>query len=229
MTKFFKNLRAAGVAAGGLAAFAIAAGEAAAQLSQGPVSQPSNLIRNFDLNSIEPIARELSSDVQRTTIFGRPALRIAFGGKILVLAPNACDDGTQTNCAGLYHWMFFPKSLSLSALNDFNAGAFVGYATTAADGTSMMTRYTFCDFGCARGTVAVSIGNFLGAADRYIEALNGAGGAVQVSNKIAQSDAPEMQAPRAVSFSPDSEEHGLEGVGATRLKDWIAVDLFSGN
>ncbi|MEO1013936.1 MAG: hypothetical protein AAFX08_01990 [Pseudomonadota bacterium] len=223
-----KRAKSAGLAAFTACALGIAS-EAAAQLSQAPVTQPSGLLRNFDLDAIEPLARELSSDIQRTTIFGRPALRVGFGDKVLVLAPNACDEATGTDCAGLFHFMFFPKSLTLGALNDFNAGAVIGYASNAADGTSMMMRYTFCDFGCARGTVAVSMLNYLGAADRYMDALNGAGRAVEVADKIVQANSATAAEAKTVSFSLDTDGHGLEGVGATRLRDWIAGDLFSGD
>lgn len=221
----------------GLAAVA----PASAQNRMGPVANPTGIINSFDIATIEPILREMTSDVQRITLFGRESLRANFGGRVLLLTPNACGEGVGATCAGLYHFMFFQAAMSDSAVNAYNANAFIAHAANANDGTSVFIRYAFCDYGCARGTVAAGILNYLRASDGYMEALQGgpSGGATQVSASVEPAKVTRTASRKRSKISPAGQPvaftmpadaagvHNVDGATPVRLNDWVASDLFT--
>ncbi|MBI1391143.1 MAG: hypothetical protein GC152_00245 [Alphaproteobacteria bacterium] len=218
-----------GLAIGSALALALAPGVTLAQNRMAPVSQPTQIMPSFEIGLVSSVVSEMTTDVQPVTFLGRNALRADFGGRIIILVPNACGDGPSAACAGLFSFMFFPAAMGLERLNDYNLEAFIAHASNAPDGSSMFTRYAFCDYGCTRGTVAASVLNYLRAADGYMQALN-LGGGTEVSSKVVREPGDPQPTASDVSFElpvDGDATHAIESMAATRLRDWVPADFFS--
>ncbi|MEM6539160.1 MAG: hypothetical protein AAF668_15700 [Pseudomonadota bacterium] len=208
---------------------------ATAQTFGAPVSDPFGTIKSYDIDTIEPILKEITPLIERIEFIGAPALVASFGDTNLILRPNACSKGPEISCAGLFHMTLYKTALNLSRLNTYNMESFIAHAANSADGSSLLIRYAFCDYGCTRGTLVAGIANYIIASQEYAQTLSSLG-AVEVNADAAvagskiQANGASQPSGRLVSFELPQAMPGLHQEGsleANRLTDWVADDLFS--
>ncbi len=147
-----------------------------AAVTQGdPISNPRGTVANFDVSTLLPILSELGvpATAERAASNGVPFVGAKYGNLNFTIHPTACLGANTTNCVGALVLATFsgysPNYQSVAAFDERHAFADAGIFT--GQSVVYIGRYDIADFGFARGNVAISLGTFIGLADKLWQEL----------------------------------------------------------
>ncbi|WDI33231.1 YbjN domain-containing protein [Hyphococcus flavus] len=135
------------------------------------ISNPTNVVKNFSVQTVGPVLNELgvSWSVERLDN-GAQYIIAAAGSMPFLIQFNACPEG-QSGCAGLLTTALFDVATpNAQTVQAFNARA--PFVTAGVEqGVTYISRYDIADYGIPRGNIASSIANFLWNADAFAQEL----------------------------------------------------------
>lgn len=155
---------------GSLVALATSMNVALAQSSQTPpntntLSNPTQVIPNFDLSNLGPILSEMGVVWQRTeTSDGRSYIAANVSGNLsIAFLPSACLDSGTRNCIGLVTYVEFNDiAVNPQTISAFNQKYwFISAGAIANNSSAFISRYDIADYGIPRGNVKSSLQNFV--------------------------------------------------------------------
>lgn len=187
------------------------------------VSNPTTVVSNYDISSIEPILTELGVTHERKISSANESYLVAHSHGInFLLLPRACDEGAMLNCLGLAMGAYFPYATT-EEVNKFNLQTLVAKAQVLNADTTVVDRYLVGSHGYTRGSFAANVSVFVAAALKYQRREH-----AQPSNMISlQAEAADSAAAAPkVSNLPGGEAHTLGAEAfATSLIGLYAQDL----
>lgn len=159
----------------------LAMGGVASAQFQYEISNPTGIVRNFDIANVGPVLTALGLQWETTDLNqdGAPEIRIVRDGVVFFMTPSACQGANGANCVGAQTFALFSSApVSQQSINAFNLQvAFVSTGPTPQG--YYVSRYDIADFGIARGNIESSLDSFHGALGLAQNAL--VGGASTVS------------------------------------------------
>lgn len=160
----------------GAAALALTAGISAhAQNQMGSssagLSNPTNVVKNFSVQTVGPVLNELGVPWQVQQLDnGAQVLIAASGSTQFILFFTACQG--DNGCVGMQTVTFFrgadPNPQTVQA---FNSSIPFVTAGVDQDGEAYISRYDIADYGIPRGNIASSLANFLATAQMFANEL----------------------------------------------------------
>lgn len=211
--------------AGAAAAALVLASGASAQTI---ISNPSGVIRNFDIANLTPVLTELGvGSEQRLGPNNQPFLVANVNGYFINIVPMACQGANFTQCLGLQTFALNESpTVSQQSINAFNLRyAFVS-AGPVANGY-YLSRYDIADYGIARGNVQSSLSSFYSLAGVASGELGGASG--QTVSTIGYADdmsAGLLNEASGKSLGADVSVNPADPIAATHLKEIRATPEF---
>ncbi len=161
---------------------------AANRSHQATVSNPSQLIPNYDIAHLGPIVTEMGINwQQRTTQNGRQFIAAKVKGLDVVLLPSACLGNGNENCVGLQLLAYFSgQRLSPGLVWRYNNDNVFSYVGLESDDDFFVRRYEIADHGVPRGNVEASIQNFRASVNNVIASFSAPGAGVNADPGIAE-------------------------------------------
>ena len=163
------NLLAAAALAAVLPTQALAAEKA-------PISKPSEMLLDYDVENLIPILQELGYTWEgRTAPSGaKVILSEAENGIKFVLAPAACVRAADDGCHGINMIAIFAGEANQRTVQAFNYK--YPYTSAGIDngGSAFISRYDIADFGQPRGNFARSLDVFISQAAYFKDTLESA-------------------------------------------------------
>ncbi len=139
--------------------------------SEEVISNPGDLVANFDAANIGPVLSELGvAWEQRTDDQGRPFIAATANNEFYFnIIPTACLGPNNTGCVGLnVLGLFIGPSPNLQTVSAFNQKYFFTSAGVLSDGSgAYLSRYEIADYGIPRGNFVSSLGSFLYLANEF--------------------------------------------------------------
>lgn len=164
-------LVAAGASA--LAIAAVSSAEAQNSMSSGGLSNPTNVVRNFSVQTVGPVLNEIGVAWQVQTLSsGQQYIDAVYGDALrFVIFFTACQDGAGGSCVGMNSVAFFDASANAQTVQAFNFR--YQFASTGIDpnGVAYISRYDIADYGIPRGNIASSVVNFAQLAAAFSQEL----------------------------------------------------------
>lgn len=145
---------------------AVSGAAAQNQIGSG-LSDPTNVVKNFSVQTVGPVLSELGMPWKVDRLDNGAQYIVAASGSIpFVLQFNACSEN-GTGCLGLLTTAYFdgdaPNPQTVQA---FNARA--PFVTAGVEqGVTYISRYDIADYGIPRGNIASSLANFLWNAETF--------------------------------------------------------------
>lgn len=160
------------------------------------VSAPTELIANYDLDTLEGLLRELGLASKKGLSNGEPYLAARYRDLDFIVTPEACRGEAKTDCRGAHLIAVFQgRAFDQRAVNRFNATFAFASAGLDPSGDAFISRYEICDYGAPRGNFALGVAVFVNLALRYRDMLS--------------ETAPAEARAQTVSLSETAQEAGL--------------------
>lgn len=142
-------------------------------LAQAPlISQPDVALKNFDIATLGPVLTELGIVWRKAVAKGEPYIAAKYRDLEFVITPEACRGDGKTNCRGAHMIsMFRGAPFNQQTVNAFNARFAFTSSGLDPSGDAFISRYEICDYGEARGNLAISLAVFLNQAISFRKAL----------------------------------------------------------
>ena len=133
------------------------------------VSNPTTVVKNFSVQTVGPVLNELGMPWQvRQLNNGSQFMHVASGSMQFYIFFTVCQ---SSGCSGMYAQTMFEGPANSQTVQAFNSRQPFGSAGLTQDGGAYVVRYDIADYGIPRGTIAVSIANFLNMAQLFSSEL----------------------------------------------------------
>lgn len=216
--------------AAALAALSVMGGAASAQF-QYEISNPSGIVRNFDIANVGPVFTALglqweTSDLNQD---GNQEIKAVRDGIVFFMVPAACQGPNNTNCFGAQTFALFTSDpVNQQTINAFNAMvAFVSTGPTPQG--YYVSRYDIADFGIARGNVESSLDSFHAALAQAQSAFVGGGTTVSTIGYADDLAAARLNEASARALGVEASAAGTADAGHLRAVEQIpeAIKAFA--
>lgn len=140
---------------------------------QSGLSNPSNMVQNFSVQTVGPVLNELGVAWQVHRLeSGEQYINALYGSALnFVIFFAACQGEAKTGCIGMNSVAFFETSPNQQTVQAFNFRYQFASAGVDPQGTAYISRYDIADYGIPRGNIASSIANFATLAANFSQEL----------------------------------------------------------
>jgi hypothetical protein len=144
-----------------------------ASAQDGPVSNPTAMIADFDPSLIGPVLNELGIVWRQFEADnGQPYIDANYRGEFLFrLLPTACQTPGYKDCVGLSMTAVFDGRANPQTVTAFNYLYSFASVGLTPQGEAFIVRYDIADYGVPRGNVASSVLNFISQAFKLRDEL----------------------------------------------------------
>lgn len=151
----------------GLFGLAVICGGSAVH-AQPPISNPTQVVANYNMTALEAILTELNIPHSRQTRGdGVPYLRSQINGLNILLVPSACQAGS---CKGLEMvTFFFDHTATVENIQKYNQFHKPTRMFVDQNGRTFFTRYLIGDYGYTKGSFVVNLAVFNRSPRIYFE------------------------------------------------------------
>ncbi|WP_425410923.1 YbjN domain-containing protein [Hyphococcus sp.] len=142
--------------------------------SSSGLSNPTNVVQNFSVQTVGPVLNELGMpwQVQQLDDNGAQYILAAGGSVQFIIFFAACQDEAGARCVGMHTVTFFQgMEANPQTVQAFNANIPFITAGVSQDNVAYVSRYDIADFGIPRGNIASSLVNFLAVAQNFADEL----------------------------------------------------------
>lgn len=219
----------------GVAAMAFAGATGAAAQNQmgssGGLTNPTNVVRNFSVQTVGPVLNELGMPWQvRQLDNGSQYIMAAGGSTQFAIIFTACDQGS--GCIGMQTLALYSGATpNAQTVQAFNASIPFVSAGVAQDGQAFISRYDIADYGIPRGNIASSVVNFLATAEMFASELAAAHQTVSLDGYASDRSATHLNRQATEQLTgkpverPQAEGFARHQIGLDESAEMIRVML----